>query len=622
MRKSGKRRNLVSQSQLDDRERDYFKSMENTQLHNYRGQGSFDIFSKGFDCLGRVWGLVEFPETQKMGWLDLESHQQSIEMIHRPRRCEGVLTSSQCLGEIKSYLDSPEDFLGYDEENHIVYIRLGHNSLLATNEMDWRQKKGKECQSPSAIEDFGRAYRNYKLSQAPYREDSVHDNKASVESHFLTLTWISHYNERSREENTDGPSRNNIEYAKEQYSKFINFIEGIKTAEGESGTARIHVLTEEDKKKITPVARQVIEIFESEFEFHKNIFLTIQTFSENRNSGSLYMAVKDQMQTHPNTLDLLFFIQYLFWAYEYVEFCLERGGICMTRKPVEEILDIGKELIQHGLRSDFAFDRLIEGINPFRYDNFWFHPVPSEGGQVNPSDHENRTYSEMMSLLEPHLQRARQLSGNFDEVQKKLEDYYSSFRGTEFEQLKIYKVVDLKNIGFILDTVASYINKQPPPEPPQDSHCRIDLGEILGKPYLNSMDCRHFYHLAWKREYLEQIALGLVNQMIEEHSQKVKSIQEKVDQGQHPSMDNKSQESPSFSTQNLRQRVLSCNYSPGKTTALLKKLQSQNSCITSFLLPAEDELLSEVRGEGIHFNVFSFGESGDRMAVKLKPECQ
>ena len=155
------RDDLISQGGSERRERAYLESRENSQLHPYTGEGSFDIYLQGFDCLGRTWGLLDFTESGRMGWLNLEAAGSVIEMTNRRRECEKTRVDSQCLGEIKELLDSSNDFLEYDENKHIVYVRLGHNSLFETNEMSWGSQEGRwsdrySCDSP-------RIFNNYKV---------------------------------------------------------------------------------------------------------------------------------------------------------------------------------------------------------------------------------------------------------------------------------------------------------------------------------------------------------------------------------------------------------------------------------------------------------------------------
>ena len=75
-----KTENFVSIDNLEKREEDYLRSIENTQVQLDREIGSFDILSKGFDCLGRLWGLLEFSDTGRMGWLNLEEAGKITEM--------------------------------------------------------------------------------------------------------------------------------------------------------------------------------------------------------------------------------------------------------------------------------------------------------------------------------------------------------------------------------------------------------------------------------------------------------------------------------------------------------------------------------------------------------------
>ena len=128
------RQNLTS-NQIERKEIEYLNSIKGSHSHPYKGLGSFDIYSKRFDCLGKIWGLVRFSESGNMGWLNLESNEQTIEMIYRSRECEAPRVEPQCISEIKDLLDSPDDFLSYDEKKHISYIRLGHNSLFETKDI-------------------------------------------------------------------------------------------------------------------------------------------------------------------------------------------------------------------------------------------------------------------------------------------------------------------------------------------------------------------------------------------------------------------------------------------------------------------------------------------------------
>ena len=67
---------------------------------------------------------MRFSESGKIGWLNLESNEQAIEMIHRSRECEEHRVEPQCINEIKGLLDSPDDFLSYDEKKTYLLYTL------------------------------------------------------------------------------------------------------------------------------------------------------------------------------------------------------------------------------------------------------------------------------------------------------------------------------------------------------------------------------------------------------------------------------------------------------------------------------------------------------------------
>ena len=130
-----------------------------------------------------------------MGWLNLESNEQAIEMTYRSRECEEARVEPQCINEIKGLLDSPDDFLNYDEKKYISYIRLSHNSLFETKDMilnspqklysGWRRY----CSNPDKLQKL---QENYNIL-VDYKKDlsNNHNN--------LTLSWILYYNNKGKD---------------------------------------------------------------------------------------------------------------------------------------------------------------------------------------------------------------------------------------------------------------------------------------------------------------------------------------------------------------------------------------------------------------------------------------
>ena len=200
------RENFIS-NQIENKEMDYLSSIKNSQIHSYKGLGSFDIYSKRFDCLGKLWGLVRFSESGKMGWLNLESNKQTIEMIYRSRECEDPRVEPQCIDEVKGLLDSPDDFLRYDAKNHISYIRLGHNSLFETKDInlsrsysrDWRDY----CRYPHRVKKLQENYNDLVTYKKADQKADPSNNRLPLRPPPLplrgalttpTLQWILHYN--------------------------------------------------------------------------------------------------------------------------------------------------------------------------------------------------------------------------------------------------------------------------------------------------------------------------------------------------------------------------------------------------------------------------------------------
>ena len=225
-------RESLTSNQIEKTEMEYLNSIKNSQTHPYMGLGSFDIYLKRFDCLGKIWGLVRFSESGKMGWLNLESNGQNVEMIYRSRECEAPRVEPQCINEIKGLLDSPDDFLSYDEKKYISYIRLGHNSLLETKDIslsnnyfnDWIQY----CRHPDKLQKLQESYNTL----VGYKKINPPNNP-----HSLTLRWVLHYNSISSSSNSS-------------YGNYGN------------GNSNLYFLTEADKQRITPVVNQAIERLE------------------------------------------------------------------------------------------------------------------------------------------------------------------------------------------------------------------------------------------------------------------------------------------------------------------------------------------------------------------------
>ena len=318
-----RRKNLTS-NQIEDKEIEYLLSIKNSQTHPYKGLGSFDIHSKRLDCLGKVWGLVRFSENGKMGWLNLEPNEQAIEMIYRSRECEDPRVEPQCLNEIKGLLDSPDDFLSYDEKKHISYIRLGHNSLFETKDInlssyyfrDWREY----CRYPDRLQKLQENYNTL----ATY-------NKANLPNN-LTLRWVLHYNNIELEDKLSNKNESTTNHNNNRY-----------------------VLTEADKQRLTPVVNQAIERLEREVGIKEISSPLIYREMKFGNYTSNLSTLSNE-----SIFDLRFLNKFLSWAYKYRLSCLHQNRTCSISIPLDKIIKIGKDIIQHGFLSDFVTELLSE----------------------------------------------------------------------------------------------------------------------------------------------------------------------------------------------------------------------------------------------------------------------
>ncbi|MCY4524559.1 MAG: DUF1402 family protein, partial [Halobacteriovoraceae bacterium] len=317
------RRHFVSKEGIENREDAYLESLGNTHLHPYKEQGAFDIYSMGFDCLGRTWGLLEFVESGRMGWFNFEDAGSSvIEMTNRPRQCEQTKILPRCVEEITELLDSPDDFLEYDENKHIAYIRLGHNSLLETKQINWQYGKNFFCDDSDSLRQIKEKLR---AQDARTEEENAAHEKA------LISAWVSYYNDRAKHELTE---------------ILDNIIEdsdagGTLGSEREKILMGSHVLTEEQKRELTPLVKRAVKRLEGEIDSQPPEYPTLlkvsDGYSEALDREDDYNLLRDHL-TFPSTnhryMDpsyyyfsrywrhnlngFEFLYVYLSWAYQYL----------------------------------------------------------------------------------------------------------------------------------------------------------------------------------------------------------------------------------------------------------------------------------------------------------------
>ena len=107
-------------------------------------------------------------------------------------------------------------------------------------------------------------------------------------------------------------------------------------------------MTEADKQRLTPVVNQAIERLEREVGIEEISNPLIYGYVRNNNfstSASLF---------HINLLNELFV-----WAYKYRQYCVYLNRTCSSSIPLDELIKIGKDIIQHGFLSDFVKEGLL-----------------------------------------------------------------------------------------------------------------------------------------------------------------------------------------------------------------------------------------------------------------------
>ena len=571
------RENFTS-NQIENKEIEYLNSIRNSQTHPYMGLGSFDIHSKKFDCLGKLWSLVRFSESGKMGWLNLESNKQTIEMIYRSRECEdGSRVEPQCIDKIKGLLDSPDDFLRYDAKNHISYIRLGHNSLFETKDIrlnnyyfnNWHNY----CRHPHKVKKL---QGNYNTLVA------LKDKTKTIDPSYndLTLRWILHHNNKRKE--------------KIATNSFFN---------------DSYFLTEADKQRLTPIVNQAIKRLERELGAKEISSPLIYTPM----SQSVYAS-----NYHEPWLESIFLYKFLPWAYKYRQYCFYLNHPCSISIPLDKLIKIGKDIIQHGFLSDFVMEAVL--VRDYKMSSWIFPHKPK-----NKYDPVPKTYLEMMEILEPQLSRSETLPAEFRKIIMKVSEYYLSIKETPFNQLKVVlrdsfslKTISLDNKIEELDTIISYINGELPSST-FSSNCSINI--FHKKTYIKKIPCKFFHVLQWDHKKLKGFLNDAVSDIIESYSYFIKIITAQVTRNKFPI--NEIVVTPYYSSdiETVKNLLMSCNYNFNKTFDTLKRL-SESSCIDALFVPEEKILNNKLREEEINFNTYPFRENDARMAIKFKTSCK
>ena len=646
---------FTSNTMFEEKEYNYLRTVENSQLHPYKEQGYFDIYSKGFDCLGRIWGLLEFIGSGRMGWLNLETERSVIEMTNRRRQCEQTKVLPRCIDEIKGLLDSPDDFLGYDENKHVFYVRLGHNSLPEiseinwpiTNETNWGRRRRQNCDNPSFLQKLQLDYEVYKdrLREAQDRLNEIDLGELefvleSAENRDLVLAWITLYNNINNQSNDTDVIQDRTSWVEDRISRRIENINSKQIFNGEAPYA--HVLTEADKRRITPIVNQVIERFATEIGVQKP---TLEPRTIRIDSRSNYVSNYDyygfrfyaNARDYPNHYsnywgysklnDLKSFYRYLFWAYEYLYHCFVEDTVCVLLVPIEKVGEIGKDLIENGLNSNFVMEQL-KG----RGTQIWFYPVNVKLEERSVPD--IITLEEIMEVLRPKLLHISSFSEGFHTILMRVHDFYSSIN-PQFGQLKYYFQNGI-NSSWIdeLNVISAYMDERPV-DTSFSTECYIRLYDGEEEGY--RIACEHFHRYSWDHKQLEMMILYIVKGIVNRLSNPIKKIMLRVEQGLHPQNPQKRSLKQQMLDQvdylkriirrneeqmkRIKDRLAGCNYNFRKTFDIAKRL-SQSSCVEELFLPADKILNNKCREEGIHFNTIPFGEHTDRMAVKLRSTCE
>ena len=628
------RDHFVSESDMDEREQIYLESLQNSQSHPFKEKGHFDIYAKGFDCLGRIWGLLHFADSGRMGWVNLESAGEFIEVTTKKRQCEESEVDPQCIDEIKELLDSTDDFLNYDEEQNIAYIRLGNNSFLEGNEINWQFRTNKDqniCNDASYRESLIKQYKFYIEKLKNMNTENI-DKDDIYDSDELILEWILYFNERDIRMEKTYKSRN-----LELIEKMINDLK--KKSLTNEDNSYIRRLTDADKKRLTPIIYQVIRKFEMEIGIlnqtllPEKIIMNIMDSSDKKDVSIYDSLFLDSFSTNTedqfikfisrdtNFKDFKFLYRFLDWGYNYFD-CLGEKKECIIVVPIEEVEESIKDIIENGFHSNYVQERISYSIESYN----WFYKIHIGSIRDRASVRERITIKKIMEYLNPLLLELSDFSEGIHKEIIQIYKYYSSIENTEFINLYLRPIRSIDYKINQLRTIMAYLNNDPV-DLSFAENCSIDSYD-LSNPLLrvNSIPCKYFHLFLWNDENLQLMIRGILRNLIQSSFHRISYIRDKVSQGLSPSNSNfgsilMKRDISKRRIEDVKDRIAKCNYNPIKTFDIVKGL-SQSSCVDKLLLPAEKLLNNKSREEGIYFNTFPFGEYKDRMGIKLKSICK
>ena len=620
---------FVSESGMEKKEKKYLESIQNSQLHPYKGKGHFDIYAKSFDCLGRIWGLLNFTDSGTMGWVNLESAGEFIEIATKKRQCEQTKIEHQCIEEIKVLLDSPDDFLDYNEEQHIVYIRLGDNSLLEANEINWHPPKSRweqhKCENSSIIEEMQEKYESYlkQLKTLDSEQDKDFDIN-DINTDDLTLEWILYFNREDQKYDS-------IPTSQEKLENYIKYIKQYHLAN--VNDPYIHVLTDADKEKLTPMIYQALSKIESEIniphqklDLKRNIVMALMK-EDNIYNSNLFLATVDDIGRlfFPSFFeyfeDFKFLYKYLYWGYRYLYYCLDEERVCILTTPVEKIEQTVKDIIEYGFHADYYQEELWKK----RRDR-WFYSLDIKNER---KIYKQITIQESIEILNPWLLQLSNISEGFYNEIMPLYELYSFIENTDFVKLNGFRLNTLDNWITKFHIIISFM-KNEPMNYPIPKRCFISSYRELDSDSLErirDIPCKYFHLFLWDHEKLVLTIRAMIKSLKLSPLNKIRLIQSKVANNMLPPDDDKSLDSNISKNmiihymKDARSKLAQCNYNFRKTFDIVKRL-SQSSCVDKLLLPEEKLLNNKCREEGIHFNTIPFGEYTDRMAIKLKSICE
>ncbi len=598
---------FVNMRNVKRRDQAYLGSLEDSQLLPFKGKGSFDVYSKSFDCLGRIWGLVRFHESGHMGWINLETISPMLEMVSRSRQCQQNEVRESCLSQVQDII-SENKLLSVDPTKGIVFVKLAGRNDSNEAIIDWRSNSENECR-PSSVEHHLQLVENYHavVNKVKSAKESDHFQKLKEE---LLDQWIEDYIQRRS--GASSVSQKLIERREAWFEELLVQVSDDAKLYGNTGP--VQEMSRNEIETLTPFVEQAIEKVEKEFDFPNLTYWAIK---------EAVMSERGEVLNLYDLNEYEFVVGILFWAYQFKDFCMDDEGDkrCFIFEPYEQVLHYAKDLAEHGVQAQSAKD--LMGERAVR----WFHPIlqPRWVHLIDSGEDENVSHASAIDFIQAQISDLSEVS----EVVKKVSDELSLIKQSpamaRLLQAPLASSRDMEHIQKAIDLLKHFYQGITELETDlQDENCFTAIVKWSSRDGVREsrvgtrvdLPCRHFSKFSWTSEEIYEFASSQLSQPFRQLQRKLESFSEKAERGIGPD----DRDVSATHLENAKAVIEKCNFdydSSIQRAVSLKNLQ----CVESFLFPNEKILIRRARELGLNFQVLPMGDQYDRFGVKVKTQC-